>query len=160
WARDTLIARPGIPLADYLEQALLRKYSASPGEAFFTGGGLHHFANFHSADNARNPTVREAFRDSINLPFVRLMRDLVDHLIFLARGGARSVLENLSDPRRASYLSRFADREAKQFLRRFYASYRGLAPDAALARLLAARAPTPKRVAVVLRSFEPEAPYE
>ena len=105
-------------------------------------------------------SVREAFRDSINLPFVRLMRDLVDHLIFRTPGDGRSVLENLGDPRRESYLSRFADRESRVFLRQFHDRYRGLSPEQALARLLEGRARTAKRIAVVLRSLDPAAPYE
>ena len=35
-----------------LETALTRRYSASPAEAFFTGGGVHHFQNFSSEDDA------------------------------------------------------------------------------------------------------------
>ena len=56
-----------------------RRYSASPAERFFTGGGVHTFANFKREDNGKVPTVREALRDSVNLAFVRLMRDIVDH---------------------------------------------------------------------------------
>jgi len=160
WARSTLIARPGLPLAEFLEAGLARRYSASPAEAFFTGGGLHRFANFDRRDDVRTVSVLEAFRDSINLPFVRLMRDLVDHLVFRTPGGGRSVLENLGDPRRASYLTRFAERESRVFLRRFHERYRGLSREAALRRLLEGHAPTPKRVAVVLRSLDPAAPYE
>ena len=160
WALGALIARPGLSLTDFLEQGLARRYSASPAEAFFTGGGLHRFANFDRRDDARTVSVREAFRDSINLPFVRLMRDLVDHLIFRTPGDGRSVLENLGDPRRESYLSRFADRESRVFLRQFHDRYRGLSPEQALARLLEGRARTAKRIAVVLRSLDPAAPYE
>ena len=160
WALGALIARPGTSLEDFLEAGLARRYSASPTEAFFTGGGLHRFANFDRRDDVRTVSVREAFRDSINLPFVRLMRDLVDHLIFRTPGGGRSVLENLGDPRRASYLTRYADRESRIFLRRFHDRYRGLTAEAALERLLEGRAETAKRMAVVLRSLDPGAPYE
>jgi membrane peptidoglycan carboxypeptidase len=160
WALVTLAARPGLSRSEFLEVGLARRYSASPAEAFFTGGGLHRFANFDRRDDGRTVTVREAFRDSINLPFVRLMRDLVDHLIFRTPGGGRSVLENLGDPRRESYLSRFAEREARIFLRQFHARYRELTPEQALAQLLEGRARSTKRVAVVLRSVEPDASYE
>jgi membrane peptidoglycan carboxypeptidase len=160
WALGLLIERPGMSLPEFLDAGLARRYSASPGEAFFTGGGLHRFANFDRRDDARIVSVREAFRDSINLPFVRLMRDLVDHLIFRTPGGGRSVLENLGDPRRESYLTRFADRESRIFLRRFHARYGALSGEEALARLLAGRTRTAKRVAVVLRSLEPAASYE
>jgi len=160
WALDELIARPRMPLGAFLERALERRYSASPGEAFFTGGGLHRFANFDKRDDGRVVSLREAFRNSINLPFVRLMRDLVDHLISRTPTGGRNVLEDLSDPRRTTYLTRFADRESKSFLRQFHARYRGLAREQAFVRLFEGRTLAAKRVAVVLRSLAPEAPYE
>jgi membrane peptidoglycan carboxypeptidase len=65
-----------------LDAALERKYSASPGEAFFTGGGMHVFNNFRKEDNNRNPTLKDALRESINLPFIRLMRDLVRYVTY------------------------------------------------------------------------------
>ncbi len=74
FALAELRARPDLPLAELLERALDRSYSASPNEAFFTGGGVHRFANFDPEDDARRLTVREAFRRSVNLVFVRLMR--------------------------------------------------------------------------------------
>src|SRR5205085_1334664 len=61
----------------FLERALERKYSASPYEAFFTGGGVHQFENFEREDNSRILMVHEAFRNSTNLVFIRLMRDVV-----------------------------------------------------------------------------------
>lgn len=160
WALETLAARPGIGLGEFLERALDRRYSASPGEAFFTGGGLHRFANFDRADDRRIVSVRDAFRSSINLPFVRLMRDVVDHLIFRRPGGGRSALENIEDPRRAAYLGRFADRESRVFLQQFHARYRGLPRERVPDALLAGRALTAKRLAVVMRTLEPDASYE
>ena len=157
FARDALAARPGLELGAFLELCLDRRYSASPYETFFTGGGQHRFANFDRADDARVVSLREAFRLSINLPFVRLMRDLVDHLISRPPGDGRSVLEDFSDPRRATYLSRFADREARAFLTRFYTRHRGASREAMLARLFEGRTLTPKRLAVVLRSIDPAA---
>jgi membrane peptidoglycan carboxypeptidase len=160
FALETLAARPGLALGEFLERALERRYSASPGEAFFTGGGLHRFGNFDRADDRRVVSVREAFRKSINLPFVRLMRDLVDHLTFRSPGGGRSVLEDIADPRRTGYLERFADRESRIFLRRFHARYRGLPREQVPGKLLEGGPLTAKRLAVVLRSLEPELPYE
>ena len=115
-ARDALARRRASRSARSSSARSTRRYSASPDEAFFTGGGQHRFANFDRADDGRIVTLRDAFRSSINLPFVRLMRDLVDHLISRTPGGGRSALENRSDPRRETYLSRFAEREARIFL--------------------------------------------
>ncbi|VEB42184.1 Uncharacterised protein [Chromobacterium violaceum] len=43
-----------------LAASLERKYSASPGESFFTGGGRHTFENFDKNDNGRILSLREA----------------------------------------------------------------------------------------------------
>ena len=56
-----------------------RRYSASPFEAFFTGGGLHHFENFDRDDNGKILLLRDAFKNSTNLVFIRLMRDVVSY---------------------------------------------------------------------------------
>ena len=82
WAVDYLIQNTDRSLPKMLEAALDRTYSASPGEAFFTGGGLHTFHNFRKEDDGRLPTLRDALRESINLPFIRLMRDLVRYATY------------------------------------------------------------------------------
>src|SRR3546814_4168573 len=56
-----------------------RRYSANPNERFFTGGGVHRFVNFGNADNGRVMSVAEALRHSVNLVFVRLMRDIISY---------------------------------------------------------------------------------
>ena len=106
-----------------LEASLERQYSASPGEAFFTGGGLHTFGNFDREDDAKLLTVREGFQNSVNLVFIRLMRDVVPHHLYGAPAPWRRVLEDPADPRRDRYLTRFADREGSEFVRRFYRKY-------------------------------------
>ena len=65
-----------------LEASLDRRYSANPGEAFSTGGGLHTFHNFDKEDDARIMSLREGFRQSVNLVFIRLMRDIVEHYLY------------------------------------------------------------------------------
>ncbi|MFO8212526.1 hypothetical protein R2K36_34260, partial [Pseudomonas aeruginosa] len=78
--------------------AMQRKYSASPYESFFTGGGVHTFSNFRKEDNGRIPTLLEALRESINLPFVRLLRDLVRHDMYQKDGNKLTVLQDDKDP--------------------------------------------------------------
>src|SRR5262249_35676448 len=73
WAAEYLINGGDSSLPAMLDASLNRTYSASPGEAFYTGGGLHSFANFDKKDNGRIMTVREAFQRSVNLVFVRMM---------------------------------------------------------------------------------------
>lgn len=157
WTIDYLASAKDPSLAATLEAAMERRYSASPGEQFFTGGGVHTFANFQREDNGKTPTVREALRDSVNLAFVRLMRDVVYHYMYRAPDTPARVLEDADHPQRAAYLARFADREGREFVRRFYRKYRGMKGEEALEALLHGMRPTPQRLAVVFRSVKPEA---
>lgn len=157
WAREYLSRAADRGLAAMLEAALERSYSASPAEGFFTGGGLHHFENFEPKDNHRVMSVREAFKHSVNLVFIRLMRDVVYHYISNAPGAGAGLLEDPSDAQRRDYLARFADREGRTFSARFYRKYRGKSPQDAEALLLQGVRVTPARLASVFRSLEPEA---
>ena len=157
WARDYLSRAANRGLAAMLEAALERSYSANPAEGFFTGGGLHHFVNFEPKDNQRVMSVREAFKHSVNLVFIRLMRDVVYHLIANAPGAGTGLLEDPSDAQRRDHLARFADKEGRTFSVRFYRKYRGKSPQDAEALLLQSMRATPARLASVFRSLEPEA---
>lgn len=86
WGIDHLVASRDRDLSAMLQAAMERRYSASPYESFFTGGGLHTFNNFRKEDNGRRPMLLEALRESINLPFVRLLRDLIRHDIYQNAG--------------------------------------------------------------------------
>jgi membrane peptidoglycan carboxypeptidase len=144
-------------LNSMLLEAMERKYSGNPGEGFFTGGGLHTFGNFSKEDNSRILTVREALRRSTNLVFVRLMRDVVKYYMFQQPGSSAALLADSEDPRRAEYLARFADKEGKEFLNRFYAKYKGK-PVAELDKILVASVrPTPVRLANIHRTVFPKA---
>ena len=77
WALAYLAGAKDKRLAPMLQAAVERRYSADPGERFFTGGGLHTFENFDPDDNTRVLSVREGLRRSVNLVFIRLMRDIV-----------------------------------------------------------------------------------
>ncbi len=157
WVVSYLRTNPGATLTSTLEASLLRTWSASPGQVFFTGGGAHRFANFERSDNGRVMTLQEALRRSVNLVFIRVMREVVDHYLYRAPSTTARLLENADDPERQDYLRRFADREGNVFLRRFHGKYAGKSPDAALATLLDGVRVTPRAVAVVLRSVRPEA---
>jgi len=160
WVVDYLLKAPEAKLADMLEAAMERRYSASPTEQFFTGGGVHTFANFKREENTTVPTVREALRDSVNLVFIRLMRDIVDHYMYREPDSPARVLEDPRNPRRADYLARFADQEGREFVRRFYRKYRDLPPEQALETLLQGVRPTPVRLAVIFRTVMPDAKPE
>jgi membrane peptidoglycan carboxypeptidase len=160
WAIDYLADAKDPGLAAMLGAAMERRYSASPAEQFFTGGGVHTFANFKRADNGKVPTVREALRDSVNLVFVRLMRDIAEHYMYREPDSPARVLDDAEHPRRAEYLARFADREGQEFVRRFYRKYRGMSAEQALEALLHNVRPTPQRLAVIFRSVAPETGIE
>ncbi len=157
WAIDYLCAAQDRSLRGMLEQALQRKYSASPEEAFFTGGGLHTFSNFSQEDDHKVLSVREAFINSVNLVFVRLMRDIVQYYLYRVPGSGAWILEDSKAPARSSYLSRFADQEGREFILRFYRKYKGKGPEEIMEVLLQGIHPLPRRLATAFRSVRPEA---
>jgi membrane peptidoglycan carboxypeptidase len=160
FALDYLATAKEPTLDGLLEAAMTRRYSASPWEGFFTGGGLHHFRNFDPADNERRPTVRQGFDRSVNLVFIRLMRDLVEHYRARLPAVEAGILDDPDQPLRRAYLERFAAREGAEYLRRYYRAYGGLTPDRALEALVAGWKPTAKRLTAIYRSARPGAPFE
>jgi membrane peptidoglycan carboxypeptidase len=135
WAADYLLETPDKGLPGMLQAALGRTYSASPNERFYTGGGLHVFSNFEREDNVRVLAVSEAIERSVNLVFVRLMRDIVRYYIARLPESTPDILQNPSEPARKLYLARFADMEGREFLERFYREHEKEDPAAALAAL-------------------------
>ncbi|WP_422897876.1 transglycosylase domain-containing protein [Propionivibrio sp.] len=132
WAIAYLRGNTDRSLTPMLEAAMERTYSASPGEAFFTGGGVHHFSNFKHEDDGQNPTVAGALEQSVNLVFVRIMRDVVHYHAYEAVDApARSLREGdeSSKEARQDFLNRFAEREGIGFLRTFWHKYRDVSPQ-------------------------------
>ncbi|MGE0744201.1 MAG: transglycosylase domain-containing protein [Rhodospirillales bacterium] len=162
WVAQYLADRGDNGLGDILEAAMDRPYSANPGERFFTGGGVHVFGNFdHKHDHQVLP-IREAFRHSVNLVFVRMMRDIV---AFYMAEEAAAAGESPDDPEaeadmRRYYLETFADQEGREFLNRFWTIYRGKSPDEAMAVLGKRVKPTGPRLATAFRSVRPNASYD
>jgi membrane peptidoglycan carboxypeptidase len=142
-------------LSALLDAALERRYSAGPGESFFTGGGVHTFANFNDEDDSKIISVRQALRDSVNLVYIRVMRDIVYHYLYRP-GAIASQLQASDSPQRQAYLERFADREGQTYLRRFYAKYRGKSPQEALELLTHNADEHPARLAIIYRTVYPE----
>ena len=140
----------------YKRQALDRTYSASPNERFFTGGGLHSFSNFRREDNGRMPTLRVALQESINLPFIRLLRDLVRYSTYHGESNSAELLKDDHHPQRADYLKRFADREGTTFLLRFWRKYQNKTAQERLDTFLDGLRPTPTRLAAVHRYLMPD----
>jgi len=155
WAVQYLATAPNRSEKAMLQAALERKYSGNPGEAFYTGGGVHVFENFEKSENFQNFTVAGGFQNSVNLVFVRLMRDIVNYYRFRVPGASPAVLDDWNDTARQKYLARFADEEGKVYLSRFYAKYRGENSDQALEALTHDVHLTPLRAAVIYRSVRP-----
>ncbi len=159
WVIEQLRANPKIDLDELLNLALERRYSASPGEAFFTGGGVHTFSNFSKSDNGKIMSVRHALRDSVNLVFIRMMRDLVYHHLYKPEGIARW-LESPDDPKRKEYLQQFADKEGRVYLQRFYTRYKDKSAQQALEMLSQRVLATPSRQTMLYRSVYPNRSVE
>ncbi len=172
WALDYLATAANRELTPMLEAAMDRRYSGNPAEAFVTGGGVQTFTNFDPAENHQIMTVRDGFRESVNLVFVRLMRDLVRYYqhpdeagVEPESGTATAMHAQLgpvpqvdrSETARQSYLYRFADQESRAFMVRFFKKYRDLDADKALALLLESETPTVSQLAVILRSVDAQA---
>jgi membrane peptidoglycan carboxypeptidase len=156
WSIDYLLGKTDRSLSGMLDAALERRYSASPGESFFTGAGMHTFSNFKHEDDFKSPSVKEALRESINLAFIRIMRDVAYHYIYRGPDNTGRVLQDPNHPDRSAYLSRFADHEGRVFIRHFYRKYQGLKKDEVLPELLDGLKPSPHRYAVIYRSTVPE----
>jgi membrane peptidoglycan carboxypeptidase len=138
-----------------LELALERRYSASPYESFFTGGGLHTFENFRKEDNGGNPTIRQSIINSINLPFVRLMRDISRHYqwrLGVKLGGAKFDRQSAM---RQHFLTKFADQEGSYFTRRFYEKYRDKRRQDLLSGLVLSTRASARHAAVMFRYVRP-----
>ncbi len=115
--------------AGVLDAAMNRIYSAKNYERFYTGGGVHRFHNYMPRDNGREVSVREAFEDSINLPFIRMMEDIVHYTIYNKMHIDPAVYDDAEDPKRAKYLDRYVLHDAVQHFNRIYNQYNGKTPD-------------------------------
>ncbi len=160
WTAAWLRRHPEATLDRTLQAALDRRYSGNPWERFYTGGGLHTFANFDTTYDRRLVSVREAFRQSVNLPFIRLMRDIEDYYLCRGPRARIRILEDPSDPRRRQYLARFADEEGRVFVERFQRRLAGAEGDRLLDRVAEDVTPALMPLAWAFRSVLPEAPPE
>ena len=136
WAVETLQSERNLALQPFLEAAMARRYSASPHEDFFTGGGVHRFENFDSHDDHRILPLQEAFRNSTNLVFIRLMRDLVSYHRARLPYNADDVLANPANLERRKMVQEIAEEESRQPLRRAYQNYANQTPDEIVRRIL------------------------
>jgi membrane peptidoglycan carboxypeptidase len=156
WAAWTLSEHPDLGFEEFLEQSLERKYSASPGELFFTGGGIHEFHNFDPDDNHRILTIRQATVHSTNLVFIRLMRDLVRYHEAQLPYDAQAVLANVDDPLRRSMLEEVADDEARAVVNVAHRDFHDQDQDQIVHRILGPEPPL-RRLAMLYFAWHPGA---
>lgn len=153
WAMTWLAQAPERGLQSMLEGAMQRRYSAAPGE-FFTNSGMHAFHNFERWEDSKRPTVENAFENSINLVFVRLMRDIREYFIAQNKDAAR-IMADPGDEMREAYLRRFADQEGQKFTGRFYRQHRGLSSAQIWARMVRRGHASIDRRVTLFRSLRP-----
>ena len=160
WAIGYLLQSTDKSLARMLEAALDRKYSANPDERFFTAGGAHVFHNFSQQDNHKVLSVREATLNSVNLVYIRLMRDIVRYHMFQIGGSSAKILRDANNPDREEYLKRFAEKEGKEFINRFYSKYKGKKTAGDIgAVFFSSFRHTPRRLAAAYRYLYPDAGF-
>lgn len=157
WTAQTLLETPGITLDILLSRALERRYSGNPGEAFFTGGGRHVFANFDSKEDSESFTLREGLQHSVNLVYIRLMRDLVRFHEARLPYDADAVLSGSNQLRRKKMLEEIADAESRQFLLAAYKRLRNDTADEIVERILGTMAATPRRLAILYLAWNKNA---
>ncbi|HVO93050.1 MAG TPA: transglycosylase domain-containing protein [Terriglobales bacterium] len=149
WAAEILTKQKHLSLNELLEQALERRYSGSPYEVFFTGSGVHRFENFEREDNFRIFSVERAFQNSVNLVFVRLMRDLVRFHEARLPYDAAALVSDLDHPLRRRFIEEAAEEESRIILSRAYRAYRGLSAKAKIERLLGNRTQSARHHAIL-----------
>ncbi len=161
WAIDYL-ANPATDksLEAMLEASLERTYSGNPGERFFTGGGVHTFDNFESSENYKSYNVKDAFHHSVNLSFIRMMKDIVYYTQSQKMDVSADIYENPGNPLRQKYLEQFIHAEGTTFLWRAWGEQKDKSPDETATMLAAKTKRTGTHLAVVYRSVFPDAPVE
>lgn len=162
WAATELSREPRPDFEKLIDLALERKYSAWSGESFLTGGGIQRFVNF-GRTVWRMPTIRRAFYQSINLPFIRLMRDLM--LFHRARldYDADLAISDPRDPKRLDILTEVAEIESRQSLARAYRKLHGLTEVELVERVIRReRRPDRKlrKVAILYFAWHPKVDVE
>jgi len=135
WVIDFYRTHPGASREELLAASMKRTYSGSPFPGFFTGGGFHIFQNFKKEQDSQVFTLEEGFRESVNLVFIRLMREVVEYHIAKMGYDQEQILADTRSPHRQALLAEAADSESREFLRKFYRDHATKTPEERFARL-------------------------
>ncbi|WP_089719914.1 transglycosylase domain-containing protein [Candidatus Entotheonella palauensis] len=160
WVLDYLVKTPDSSLLRILDAAMARRYSANPKERFFTGGGIHEFVNFDRRDDTREMSVRKAFRHSVNLVFIRLMRDIAQYYTAQLPEVVAEMKANQAamqrQPKREAQ-DGVPVRQPQPVVRQFVQRYAQRRPAAIMDALIARIHPTPQRFAALYGALKPKA---
>ena len=159
WAIAYLRGNKDRSLTPMLEAAMERHYSASPGETFFTGGGVHRFSNFKHEDDGQSPSVAGALEQSVNLVFVRIMHDVVHYHAYEAIDAPARSLREGNETARQDFLNRFAEREGIGFLRTYWHKYRDVPAQERLEVLADSVPARQSPLAAAFLSVQPESDF-
>ncbi len=150
WVLKQVNTKPELTIGELLELAMNKKYSGSPSESFYTGGGMHTFSNFEGKYNGII-TVRQAFYMSVNLVFIRIMKDIVDYTI-----QTKVIPDGLTDDLKKKYVDRFIIFEGNVYLDKFYNKYNGLDKNKAFELMIDNVPKIPFRLATAYRTVYPK----
>ena len=156
WVAGKMMANAGIELDTLLDSALDRQYSGNPAEVFFTGGGAHVFANFDKKEDGMIFTLREGLKQSVNLVYVRLMRDLVRFHEARLPYDPDTVLHQTDDANRQHLLKGIAGQESEKALYEAYRTYRDLTSGSIVDHLLGTRNKSARHLAMLFLAWNPE----
>ena len=157
WVAGKFLETGDKSLSAMLDAAMEKRYSAGTGERFFTAGGMHRFANFNRRHGGLM-SVSYGLQQSVNLVFIRMMRDIVDYHIARIPNTA-GILENQNHPARKTYLRRFIDMEGRQYTERFLPDYRNLDRSGILEHIAERAKFLPPRLAAAYRTVRPQSGY-
>ncbi|MCP3850694.1 MAG: hypothetical protein GY694_10730 [Gammaproteobacteria bacterium] len=97
---------PNASMEMILNWAMSRRISANPEQKFLTGESWHQFHNYQKSDDKKNPNLWQMTTQSINLSFVRLMRDVVDYYIDQSGFDKIAILTDKKNPVRKKILEK------------------------------------------------------
>jgi membrane peptidoglycan carboxypeptidase len=153
WSAKIIKKYKTLSLDSFLNKSLNRKYSASPYETFFTGGGLHTFHNFNKYDNSRRLTVKEATIHSTNLVYIRMMRDLVRYHKARLPYDTHEIITNMDSAQRRVMLEKIVQKEEQQHLKSYYRSYRNLTQEEIINRFLGKNATSERYLTILFYAW-------
>jgi hypothetical protein len=155
----------GVSVEPPLEASMPRLSSASSPESILPGVDSRTFRNSDTTNDQQAISVRDAFIRSVNLPFIRIMRDIVHYHVYRLPGGMHLLLSHRAvaardgdESRRQVYVARLVDADGRDVIDQFYRRYQDADSGSVLDGLRLGRSET--QLAWAYRSVTPEAGLE